>query len=52
MDKKKERQKGDSSNVEFGIELGDMNAAKQYEIPFMNPKKKKNDEEDCDYPVQ
>ncbi|WP_338451864.1 hypothetical protein R4Z09_08345 [Niallia oryzisoli] len=26
------------SNVEFGMEFGDMNASKQYEIPFMTNK--------------
>lgn len=27
-----------STNVEFGNELGDLNAAKVYEIPFSNSK--------------
>ena len=33
-----------TSNVEFGMEFGDLNASKQYEIPFMNKKnnQKKN----------
>ena len=25
-----------STNVEFGMEFGDLNASKLYEIPFMN----------------
>jgi hypothetical protein len=28
------------ANVEFGMEFGDINAGKQYEIPFMNKNKK------------
>lgn len=31
-----------NSNVEFGFEFGDMNAAKLIEYPFMNQDKKKN----------
>lgn len=30
-------------NVEFGSELGDINAAKNYEIPLMNKGKKTKD---------
>lgn len=36
-----------SDRVEFGIEFGDINASKLYEIPFANQdkaRKKKNDE--------
>lgn len=29
-------------NVEFGIEFGDLNGAKFYEIPFSNQKEKEN----------
>ena len=29
------------SNVEFGMEFGDINASKLYEIPFMNEEKSK-----------
>lgn len=28
-------------NVEFGIEFGDLNASKQYEVPYMNREKAK-----------
>nr|WP_295970204.1 hypothetical protein [uncultured Bacillus sp.] len=38
--KKKEKRKVEST-VEFGMEFGDLNAAKYYEIPFMNEKKKR-----------
>jgi hypothetical protein len=31
-------------NVEFGMEFGDMNASKLYEIPFMNQEKAKKKE--------
>ncbi len=31
-------------NVEFGMEFGDMNASKLYEIPFMNQEKVKKRE--------
>jgi hypothetical protein len=30
------------TNVEFGIEFGDMNTAKMYETPFVNQSKKKD----------
>lgn len=41
---KTQNNKKDAANVEFGIEFGDMNASKLYEIPFMSKKKKnKND---------
>ena len=36
---KKENQ---TPNVEFGSEFGDINAAKHYEVPFINNKKKQN----------
>ncbi|WNS76945.1 hypothetical protein RRV45_08170 [Bacillus sp. DTU_2020_1000418_1_SI_GHA_SEK_038] len=39
MDKNKEKQK--NANVEFGIEFGDMNASKLYEVPFMSKDKEK-----------
>ncbi|MED3574537.1 hypothetical protein [Cytobacillus praedii] len=41
MGKKIQKQKNAAANVEFGNEFGDMNASKQYEIPFMNEDKKK-----------
>ncbi|WP_170169086.1 hypothetical protein [Mesobacillus subterraneus] len=34
-------------NVEFGMEFGDMNAAKLYELPFANNKAKSKDDKDC-----
>ncbi|MBB6443638.1 hypothetical protein [Bacillus benzoevorans] len=37
--KKKNAQKSENTHVEFGMEFGDLNAAKQFEIPFMNQKK-------------
>jgi hypothetical protein len=30
------------TNVEFGNELGDLNSAKMYELPYANQSKKKN----------
>lgn len=36
---KKQKQ---TPNVEFGSEFGDINAAKHYEVPFMNNEKKQN----------
>ncbi|MFE8703599.1 hypothetical protein ACFYKX_23825 [Cytobacillus sp. FJAT-54145] len=46
MENKKEK---DASNVEFGIEFGDFNAAKHLETPYMNKDKKKKEskKEDC-----
>lgn len=42
------KQKKDSANVEFGIEFGDINAAKNYEVPFMNQKNnKKQEKKEC-----
>lgn len=43
MDKKeqKDAKQSDSSNVEFGMEFGDINANKLYELPFMNREKNK-----------
>ncbi|GLB60444.1 hypothetical protein [Cytobacillus sp. NCCP-133] len=35
-----------SSNVEFGMEFGDMNANKLYELPFMNSENSKKKSED------
>jgi len=37
--KRKTSKNKENANVEFGVEFGDLNAAKQYEIPFMNQKK-------------
>lgn len=37
--KKKTLKNKENTNVEFGTEFGDINAAKQYEVPFMNQKK-------------
>ena len=33
----------ENTNVEFGMEFGDMNASKLYEIPFMNQEKAKKE---------
>lgn len=41
MSKKNLKKKNDAANVEFSNELGDINASKLYEIPFMNKEKKK-----------
>jgi hypothetical protein len=37
--KKKTSKNKENTNVEFGMEFGDINAAKQFEVPFMNQKK-------------
>ena len=34
MDKASKKKIGNPNNVEFGMEFGDMNASKIYEIPF------------------
>lgn len=39
--KEKTKKKRASANVEFGMEFGDINANKLYEIPFMNQEKSK-----------
>ncbi|WP_394136810.1 hypothetical protein [Cytobacillus oceanisediminis] len=48
MEKKEQNdaKQSNSSNVEFGMEFGDINAKKLYELPFMNREKnkKKNDD--------
>ncbi|CAM3484195.1 hypothetical protein GCM10009865_31250 [Aeromicrobium ponti] len=48
MEKKEQNdaKQSNSSNVEFGMEFGDINANKLYELPFMNREKnkKKNDD--------
>ncbi|MFC0417172.1 hypothetical protein ACFFHH_17325 [Cytobacillus solani] len=41
MSKKNRKKRSATENVEFSNELGDMNASKMYEIPFMNEEKKK-----------
>lgn len=41
MRKKAANQKNETTNVEFGIEFGDMNASKMFEVPFMNEKEGK-----------
>jgi len=40
-EKKNDKYKKESTNVEFGMEFGDLNASKLYEIPFMNQEKAK-----------
>ncbi len=40
MKKKKQNKQQETANVEFGVEFGELNAAKMYEKPF--PQKKKN----------
>jgi hypothetical protein len=37
--KKKNGKNNENTHVEFGMEFADINAAKQYEIPFINQKK-------------
>lgn len=39
--KKKMKENKQNTNVEFGMEFGDMNASKLYEIPAMNQGKAK-----------
>jgi hypothetical protein len=39
------KKKKDSANVEFGIEFGDLNNAKNYEVPFMNQDKQEEKKE-------
>jgi len=34
-----EQNRKKSANVEFGMEFGDLNASKLYEVPFMNKEK-------------
>ncbi|MBX9972097.1 hypothetical protein [Cytobacillus firmus] len=49
MDHNKPRKNGrqnGSANVEFGMEFGDINAGKLYELPFMNRDKDKKKERD------
>lgn len=41
MNKKNKTGKEEIAHVEFGNEFGDLNAAKHYEIPFMNQDKKR-----------
>lgn len=41
MNKKKAETKRENANVEFGMEFGDLNAAKMYETPFPRKKQKK-----------
>lgn len=40
MKNKKQVNKKDAANVEFGVEFGDLNAAKMYERPFPAKKQK------------
>lgn len=40
MSKKQRREPKETVNVEFGVEFGDLNAAKMYEKPFPQKKKK------------
>lgn len=37
----KEKKNTKPTNVEFGMEFGDFNASKLYEVPFMNKEKAK-----------
>jgi hypothetical protein len=39
--KEKSKNQSETANVEFGMEFGDINANKLYEIPFMNQEKSK-----------
>ena len=39
--KEKSKKQNQTVNVEFGMEVGDINASKLYEIPFMNGEKSK-----------
>ena len=41
--KEKSKKQNETVNVEFGMEFGDMNASKLYEIPFMNEGKIKKE---------
>lgn len=50
MDRKDQKgiKKTDDTNVEFGMEFGDINANKLYELPFMNKDKaKKKNSDKC-----
>ncbi|WP_169787433.1 hypothetical protein [Sporosarcina globispora] len=50
MDNKpqKKGRQNDQANVEFGMEFGDINAGKLYELPFMSrDKDKKNNQDKC-----
>lgn len=38
----KNKQSKESTNLEFGMEFGDLNNAKLYELPFSNQKNKDN----------
>lgn len=40
MQKKAANKKSEMANVEFGMEFGDINASKMYEVPFMNEEEK------------
>lgn len=40
MNKKKQKELKETVNVEFGVEFGDLNAAKMYERPFPQKKNK------------
>jgi hypothetical protein len=40
MSKKQKKELKETANVEFGVEFGDLNAAKMYERPFPQKKKK------------
>jgi hypothetical protein len=48
MKKKEEKENTDTTNVEFGIEFGDINASKFFEIPFMNKKNKEKSDKKSD----
>lgn len=47
MNKKNSIKRNNSANVEFGMEFGDINANKQFEIPFMNEEKGKKKNKKC-----
>ncbi|WP_185150681.1 hypothetical protein [Cytobacillus dafuensis] len=41
MKKNKNMKAKETANLEIGMEFGDINASKQYEVPFMNEDKGK-----------
>ncbi|WP_170289646.1 hypothetical protein [Cytobacillus depressus] len=47
MPKNKEADHKKQTNAEFGMEFGDINASKLFEIPFMNKEKYKEKNHKC-----
>jgi hypothetical protein len=45
--KNTDKEKKESLNVEFGMEFGDVNASKLFEIPFMNEEKTDKNKKKC-----